>query len=75
MPHCCFSLGLLSMATGYVERCKIRRLSSRVSSETMTPPNKALQLTPNSAVQSRRGTVLAAGASAPALAVSAVGRS
>jgi hypothetical protein len=36
---------------------------------------KALQLTPNSAVQSVRGSILATGASALALAVSAVWRS
>jgi hypothetical protein len=37
-----------------------------------SPPNKALQLTPNSLFQSVRGAILAAGGSVPTLAVSAV---
>jgi len=42
----------------------------------MRPPsNKALQLTPNSAALSIRGSILAAGVSALALTVSAVWRS
>ena len=39
---------------------------------TRRPLNKGLQLTTNSLVESIRGTVLAAGACASALAVSAV---
>jgi hypothetical protein len=34
MLHWCFSLGLTSVATDDVERCKSRGLSLRVSSET-----------------------------------------
>jgi hypothetical protein len=53
----------------------VRRSIAHDAESGSPPPNRALQLTPNSLAQSIRGTVLAASVRAVALAVSAVGRS
>jgi hypothetical protein len=50
----------------------IRRMPCFASAIDLAPPNKALQLTPNSSPLSMCGTVLVAGLCAEALAVSAV---
>ena len=55
-----------------LERCEFRSIALDAESGS-PPPNKALELTPNSLAQSIRGSVLAASVGAMALAVSAVG--